>query len=105
MQLWQGDQTTMMDWQHEAPRPMYTLVQNAHLCEVWRTSDGTWGVVMLHEATTTAYSFQTREAAQTWCETRLAEITAKVDALKSSGRDVSDRIRLRSDRDRSGEDA
>jgi hypothetical protein len=63
-----------MDWHEDPADQAATLIEGDVRCRVWRTAAGTWSaLISVHGDATAAYSFPTREAAQAWCETHVAE--------------------------------
>ena len=68
------DKTQAMEWVHDPADQAATLIQGAVRCRVWRTAGGTWAaLISVRGDATAAYSFATREAAQAWCETQVAQ--------------------------------
>jgi hypothetical protein len=63
-----------MEWVQDPADQAATLIQGELRCRVWQTTAGTWAALLsVRGEATAAYSFPTREAAQAWCETQIAE--------------------------------
>ncbi len=64
-----------MHWHDDPTAQAATLIQGAARCRVWYTlAAARWAaLISIHGDATAAYSFVTREEAQAWCETQLAE--------------------------------
>ena len=63
-----------MEWVQDPVDQAATLIQGAVRCRIWRTAGGTWAaLISVRGDATAAYSFATREAAQAWCETQVAQ--------------------------------
>ncbi len=65
-----------MIWVYDPPTQAYRLIAGRYRCAVRRMTAGPWVAVVSHQGHgADAYSFDTQADAQTWCETRLAEMT------------------------------
>ena len=66
-----------MPWEYDASTQAYRLVSGSYRCTVRRTAVGPWlAVISWQGQGADAYSFDTLDEAQAWCETRVTELAA-----------------------------
>ena len=71
--------TSGATWVHDPADNAYTLIQGDIRCRVWHTRDS-WNAILSHRGdATAAYSFNTAEEAQAWCERLVTERKAGRD--------------------------
>jgi hypothetical protein len=63
-----------MPWEYDARTQVYRLVSGSYRCTVRRMTGGQWlAVISWQGQGADAYSFDTPDEAQAWCEAQLAE--------------------------------
>ena len=64
-------------WVYDPQTQTYALLNGRYRCTVRHIASGAWlAVISVEGQGADAYSFDTQEEAQAWCEARVAEIAA-----------------------------